>query len=248
MNSDTSYIRGLSRRGLLRAGGAALAAGAFGLAGGRLASPAAASVTPATLPASQYIDLSQPSYDYFPSRNVALHESHHALQGIAFDNVNHRIYIIQQRNGSSGDDLCVNQLDYSGNVTGYMYLPNAGHGVSLGVEPVGTSSYIWAEADSSAPDNTGRGTALQRFKFVSGAAPSSTKFLTGSTNVTCATDPINQRLMVRREVSGSMHFYVYPLAAAAANDFPRRWPRSRCRPGSPAPSRATRCTAATCTC
>lgn len=215
MNPDTPGTPGLSRRGLLQAGGAALAAGAFGLAGARWAGPAAAapaslaaSVTPAALPASQYIDLSQPSYDYFPNRNVPLHESHHALQGIAFDNVNHRIYIIQQRNGSSGDDLCVNQLDYSGNVTGYMYLPNAGHGVSLGVEPVGTSSYIWAEADSSSSTDSGRGTALQRFKFVSGAAPSSKKFLIGSTNVTCATDPINQRLMVRREVSGTMHFYV----------------------------------------
>lgn len=47
----------LSRRSLLKAGGATVAAGALGLAGFGLAAPASAA-----LPSSQYFDLSQPSY------------------------------------------------------------------------------------------------------------------------------------------------------------------------------------------
>ncbi len=207
----TSTARLLSRRSLLKAGGVTAALGL-----GALAFPGAAS---AALPASSYFDLSQPSYDFF-ARNRPLHESHHAMQGIAFDNVNRRMFVIQIRDGSNGDDLCVNQLDFNGNLLGYMHLANAGHGVSFGAEPVGTSTYLWTEADSSSPDDSGRGTALQRFKFVSGTTPANVrKFFTGSTNVTCATDPVNNRILIRRSVSGRMEFSAYSLAAASAGDF-----------------------------
>lgn len=205
----------LSRRSLLKAGGATVAAGALGLAGLGFAAPASAA-----LPSSQYFDLSQPSYDFFPNRNRPLHGSHHAMQGFTFDNVNRRLFVIQQRDGSTGDDLCVNQLDWDGNVVGYMNLENAGHGVSIGVEAVGTSSYLWTEANSDASDDSGRGTALQRFKFVSGQTPTSVrKFFTGSDNVTCATDPVNNRILIRRSVSGHMQFTAYSLTAASAGDF-----------------------------
>ncbi len=201
----------ISRRTLLKTG---LAAAALGTAGLKLAGDAAA-----VLPNSQYLDLSQPSYDLF-ARNRPLHESHHVMQGLTIDNVNNRIYIAQAKNVGSGDDLCINQLDFTGKVTGYMYLDNAGHGVSIAAEPVGSSTYIWAEANSSANDDTGRGTALQRFKFVSGAAPSGVKkYLTGSTDITAATDPINQRIMIRRSIGGHMHFDVFTQAAATAGDF-----------------------------
>jgi hypothetical protein len=206
--------RPVSRRTLLKAGGAALGLGGLAAAGLGFAAPASAA-----LPTSQYFDLSQPSYDFF-ARNRPLHGLHHAMQGMAFDNVNRRLFVIQQRDGSTGDDLCVNQLDLNGNLVGYMLLENAGHGVSIGVEPVGTASYLWTEADSSSSTDSGRGTALQRFKFVSGQTPSSVrKFFPGSTNVTCATDPVNQRILIRRSISGTMHFTAYSLAAASAGDF-----------------------------
>lgn len=200
-----------TRRTMLKATGASL----LGLgAASALTAPSAS----ATVPASQRFDLSQPSSERF--REVTLHETHHAMQGMAYDNVNRRLYIVQARNGTDGDDLCINQLSIDGTPTGHMHIDNAGHGVSIGAEPVGSSTYIWMECDSDAHTPDGRGTALARFKFVNGASPSGVqKFLTGSKTITCATDPENKRLLVRRNESGSMHYSLFPLASAAAGDF-----------------------------
>jgi hypothetical protein len=201
----------LSRRSMVKAAGAGL----LGLGAG-LALPAA--TASATVPASQRFDLSQPSYERF--RSVSLHETHHAMQGMAYDNVNHRLYIAQIQNGSDGDDLCINELTIDGELTGYMHVTNAGHGVSIGVEPVGSASYIWMECDSDAHSDAGRGTALARFKFVDATAPASVqKFLTGSKTITCASDPVNNRLLVRRNEGGSMYYSLFAMADAAAGKF-----------------------------
>ncbi|HEY7593846.1 MAG TPA: teichoic acid biosynthesis protein C [Actinophytocola sp.] len=202
----------LSRRSLLRAGGGIAATAALAGAGTALAGPASA-----TVPESEYFDITKDSHDLF--RGKMLHESHHVMQGFTFDNVNRRLFVVQTQNGSSGDDLCVNQLDFAGNQVGSMHLDSAGHGVSIGVEPVGTDSYIWMECDSDGTGPTARGTALARFKFVNGGTPSVRKFLTGSDTITCATDPVNERIVVRRKEGGVMHYSLYSLADAAAGDF-----------------------------
>ncbi|MEV7094283.1 teichoic acid biosynthesis protein C [Amycolatopsis sp. NPDC051045] len=204
--------RALSRRSLFRAGAATAAAlGAGALFAGTAAAEGAG------IPGSPYFDITKPSYDLF--RSKMLHESHHVMQGFAFDNVNRRLFIVQAQNGTSGDDLCVSQLSFSGELLGSMHVNHAGHGVSLGVEPVGTASYIWMECDADGTTTESRGTALARFKFVDGGTPSVKKFLTGSKNITCATDPVYQRMAVRRDEGGRMWFSVYPLAKAAAGDF-----------------------------
>ncbi|MBB5851259.1 teichoic acid biosynthesis protein C [Amycolatopsis umgeniensis] len=201
-----------SRRSLLRAGGGLAATTALLGTGAVFAGPASAA-----MPVSQRFDLTKPSYDEF--RSKILHESHHVMQGFAFDNQNVRIFIVNARNGGTGDDLCVTQVNFSGEIQGSMHLNNAGHGVSIGVEPVGADSYIWMECDSDGPTGDGRGTALARFKFVNGGTPSVKKFLTGSDTITCATDPVNKRIAVRRKEGGKMFISVYPLASAAAGDF-----------------------------
>ncbi|MEU8632245.1 teichoic acid biosynthesis protein C [Amycolatopsis sp. NPDC048633] len=203
--------RTLSRRSLFRAG--AVTAAALG-AGAVFAGTAAGADG---VPASPYFDITQPSYDLF--RGKLLHESHHVMQGFAFDNVNRRLFVVQAQNGTSGDDLCVNQLSFSGELLGSMHLAHAGHGVSIGVEPVGTASYIWMECDADGTTTDARGTALARFKFVNGGTPSVKKFLTGSKTITCATDPVYQRIAVRRSEGGKMWYSVFPLASAAAGDF-----------------------------
>jgi hypothetical protein len=194
-----------SRRGMLKAGGAALlSAGAAGVLTVGEAS--------AAVPASKRFDLSKPAYDVF--RKTLLHEKHHAMQGMAFDAENRRLFISQVRDGSSGDDLCINRLDESGEVTGHMHVDNAGHGVSIGVEPHGKDSYVWVECDSDRNDDKGRGTALARFKFVDGAAPSGVKkFFTGSKTITCATDPVHKRILVRRNESGRMTLRLYDFSS-----------------------------------
>lgn len=201
----------MSRRNMFRATGAGL----LGI-GATIALPGLPAS--ASVPKSKRFDLSQPSYKRF--RSVSLHESHHAMQGMAYDNVNRRLYIAQIRNGSDGDDLCITELTIGGKPTGHMHVDNAGHGVSIGVEPAGSATYIWMECDSSEHSDAGRGTALARFKFVNGGSPSSVKkFLTGSKTITCATDPINKRLLVRRNEGGKMHLSLFSLADAAAGKF-----------------------------
>lgn len=201
-----------SRRAVL---GAGIACGAAGILG-TTAQPAAAA-----LPPSPQFDLSGPAVPFF-APNRPLFASHHVMQSIAVDDRNRRMFILQQRNGSSGDDLVVNQLDVDGNVTGSMQVPDAGHGVSFGVEPVGSRSFIWMEADSNVPTNDGRGTALQRFVFEDGKPPRGVlKYWTGSDNVTCSIDPVYQRMLVRRIEDGRMRFRGYDLDAAARGDFGR---------------------------
>jgi hypothetical protein len=196
---------GFSRRRLLKVGGATvLAAGG----GGVLATQQAS----AAVPASKRFDLSKPSYDVF--RGVLLHEKHHAMQGMAFDAENGHLFIANARDGASGDDLCISRLTLSGKVTGRMHIDNAGHGVSIGVEPRGADSYVWVECDSDSNDGSGRGTALARFKFVDGKSPSGVrKFFKGSKTITCATDPVNKRILIRRKESGKFTLRLYDFSS-----------------------------------
>jgi hypothetical protein len=95
--------------------------------------------------------------------------------------------------------------------------------LSIGVEAVGAASYIWMECDSDETSSDGRGTALARFKFVNGGTPSVKKFFTGSNTITCATDPIHNRITVRRSeaarcATASIHWPLPPRATSA-----RRW-------------------------
>jgi hypothetical protein len=132
---------GISRRQLLAKGGGVAAA----VVGGTLLTgwQAAASVPP-----SPRFDLTQPSHDLF--RHQPLFQQT-VMQSFTFDNVNRRLFAAQLRNGASSDangDVCVTQLDFAGTQLGQMFLNGFGHGVSIGVEPVGSTSFLWTEVDS----------------------------------------------------------------------------------------------------
>jgi hypothetical protein len=220
----------LDRRTILKLGLGTAAAATLGAAvlGAETYSSTPANATPNDpgLPETNRFYVSKPSHELF--RTKPLHASHHAMQSFAFDNVNHRLFIAQERNGSNGDDLCINRVRFDGTVDGYMYLANAGHGVSIGVEPVGSDSYIWMECDSVGTGSNARGTALARFKFVNGAAPSGVKkFLHGSSTITCATDPIYHRLIIRRHEGNAFYYRVFDLTAAGKGDFTRELARIR---------------------
>nr|CDP30319.1 Putative FacC-like extracellular signaling protein [Podospora anserina S mat+] len=177
----------------------------------------------AQLPSSPRFDLTKPSYDLF--RHKTLHDST-VQQSFTFDNPNARLFVSQRRNGadSSLGNLCITQLDFSGNQVGYMHLTGFGHGVSFGAQAVGTSTYLWTEVDAN---SNGYGTRLARFKFTSGtslsaSSPTLQKFkpIPAATEFTCSIDPVNNRLIVRYYLPGSgKHMAVYTLAAATAGDF-----------------------------
>ncbi len=207
--SEASSSATLGRRTLFKALWTAGAAGALGLTYRALAEP----------PATRF-DLAAPTSPFFGVQQTVLHEKFRILQSFGFDNANRRLFIAQLQDGSDGDDLCVSQVDHDGTLLGYMHVPDAGHGVSIGVEPVGDESYLWTEARSSSPSAKGRGTALQRFAYRSGGQPRDAQiFLPDSDNITCATDADSERLLVRRDVDGVPEFMVYDLAAARDGDF-----------------------------
>jgi hypothetical protein len=207
----------ISRRQLLvAAGGLAVGAAGSGLG----AWPATADVPP-----SPRFDLTQPSHDLF--RDKPLFQQT-VMQSFTFDNVNRRLFVAQLMNGSSSNaagDLCINQLDFAGNQLGHMFLTGFGHGVSIGAEPVGSSTYLWTEVDSV---NT-RGTRLARFRYANGttldhASSTLEKHLpiTGIDTVTCATDPVNERLVMRYRTGGTFRYAVYRIADIRAGVYDRK--------------------------
>lgn len=218
----------LSRRKLLGLGGGIAATAALAPV---LASSAPALALPAgaaSVPETQYFDLTQPSYDLFRGKTLAAGT---VMQSFTFDNVNRRLFVAQLMNGSTSaanGDLAISRLDFSGNLLDHMYLKGFGHGVSIGVEPSGSTSYLWTEVDAApgAGDGTARGTRLARFAYSAGATYTNTssqlakhKPIAG-TEQTAAVDPINNRLVVRyRDASGAFRFVIFDLAAAAKGDF-----------------------------
>ncbi|MFJ4767829.1 teichoic acid biosynthesis protein C [Streptomyces uncialis] len=252
MNNTSQF----NRRDFLGWGGVAAltVAGVGSGAGAALANPGASPATGATaagLPPSKLIRVegnTGPAY----FREETLREGT-VIQSIGFDNINRRLYYAQLIQGGrqlpgesaplSGDtrdlhgDLAVTEWTLgadaadgsgTGRMTGYMYLRGFGHGVSFGVEPSGSSTYLWTEVDAvqNIKDKTSRGKRLCRFKFASSATPldatnaSLQKFtpVPGSVNNTASVDPLNNRLIVRYSLGG-MHYRVHDLAKARAGDF-----------------------------
>lgn len=214
----------LSRRGLLGLGGGIAAAAALGPAAPALARAARA----ASVPESPYFDLTQPSYDLFRDKPLT---DGTVMQSFTFDNVNHRLFTAQltdDTDSAKNGNLTISRLDFSGNVQDHMYLKGFGHGVSIGVEPSGSTSYLWTETDGAPgmSDGTARGTQLARFAYKAGATYTNTssqltkrKPIAG-TEQTPAVDPINNRLAVRYlDPSKKYRYVVFPLSAAAAGDF-----------------------------
>lgn len=197
MTTTTTLTRGFDRRVLLKA------TGIVGLAVGGLAyAPTAARA----LAGSPRIDLTSPNQTLFEHK--VLHHTTMVTKSLAFDNANARLFVLQAQGGAAGD-LCLNQVSFSGAVLGTMHVKGSGRGLSFGVESVGTDSYIWMEGARAA---SGGATALTRFKWVAGAVPTGAQtFFPGSSEISCAIDPICKRLLVRKlESSGYVH-HVYEL-------------------------------------
>lgn len=172
--------------------------------------PPAATTT--TSPVGPVFDLSQPARTLLT--DVRLHEARRPLQGIAFDVVNERLFIAQQRDGRPGADLCINQLSLAGDVISHLHVDNAGHGQSFGVEPVGSTSYLWLEWDANENTTDGRGTELARFAFVPPRPRTVRTFFDAGVEVGCAIDPVNHRILIRRPEEGGTFYTLFDLDQA----------------------------------
>ncbi|MEO3875774.1 teichoic acid biosynthesis protein C [Nonomuraea sp. B12E4] len=199
----TSHVR-VSRRGLLKIGAGVAATAVLA------AEPAAA--------AEGRFQLTAPSTSLIWKK--ALYDET-VLQSIAFDNRNGHIYTLQVKNGAgsgAAGHLCLSKLSLTGTVLGHMYLMGFGHGVQFGVEPSGTSAYLWTETDAVSDGTSSRGTRLARFKFVNGqtlttSSPALTKYkpIAEADNTTCAIDPSTNRLVMRYWDGSRFRYALYSL-------------------------------------
>ncbi|MCO6006202.1 hypothetical protein NE236_14510 [Actinoallomurus purpureus] len=142
-----------------------------------------------------------------------------AAQSFAFDNAHRRIYVAELGPGAtSGGNLYITQLNWSGTRLGHMTLKGFGHGVSIGLEVMGSTPYLWTEVDVD--PKKGRGRRIARFKYAAGRTLTSTssalkKFdlVPGATAETVSIDQTYKRIVLRYFKGTSKHYATYDLAA-----------------------------------
>ncbi|WP_225799085.1 hypothetical protein [Streptomyces sp. NK15101] len=161
-----------------------------------------------------------------------------APQAIATDTRNGYVFVLQMESGSQEDieqgNMRLNRIDrLTGRVIDSMQLKGFGHGISMGVEPQGTETYVWTEVGplhlSKRADGTVKaafGKAVTRFLYqentiLDGNSPTLRKFTPpGSTSSTGPSiDPVNNLLCVMYHKDGKRTFTRYDLAAAAAGNW-----------------------------
>jgi TAT (twin-arginine translocation) pathway signal sequence len=153
----------LNRRRFLQAGGAAAGASLLGPLLGNRANAAALDdvVSAAGVANTAQLNIHAPSNPFFNQIDLA---STTPMQSFAFDSDNLNVYTVQLTvNGTLGELTCT-KLDFAGHEVepSWLHLRGFGHGVQIGVQPVGGSAYVWVEtlvADS------GYGTQIARFMF-----------------------------------------------------------------------------------
>ncbi|SDE56303.1 hypothetical protein SAMN02799630_05474 [Paenibacillus sp. UNCCL117] len=188
---------------------------------------------------SKLFDLSDPAEEII--REKTLHNGT-VLQSFAYDNVNRHIYVVQLMAGGQqlpgesapvsganrdlNGDLTLTQLDWEGNETGHMFLKGFGHGVQIGVEPVGQTAYLWTETDSVAEGTSGWGTKLARFAFENGKilTPDSPELekhqlIPGADRTTVNIDQAHGLLTMRYRQAGVFHFAVYDLQQVKEGEY-----------------------------
>ncbi|MEV4949376.1 hypothetical protein [Streptomyces sp. NPDC053755] len=155
-----------------------------------------------------------------------------APQAIATDTVNGHVFVLQVESSAtaSAGNMYLNRIDRQTGVrTGSMQLKGFGHGLAMGVEPVGADSHVWTEVGPLhvTSGGTAFGKAVTRFRFEDGAVldgaaiPQERKFTApGSTAGTGpSTDPVNGLLTVMYHQGGERRFTRYDLTGAAAGDW-----------------------------
>jgi hypothetical protein len=158
------------------------------------------------------------------------------MQSFAYDPV-HRVWIFAQLTWgqpASAGDLTLTRVSAAGVRLGWMHLRGFGHGLSVGAEPCGTGTCVWAEARAVAEPALGwalpgsYGTGIARFAWRSSATltPSSAGVAVyapngGQPEQTPSVDWAD-RLIAVQYWSAALRVFrwaVYPLAAFRARDY-----------------------------
>ncbi|TDE15096.1 teichoic acid biosynthesis protein C [Jiangella asiatica] len=229
--------RFVTRRGVLRAGGAVAASVAVGavaapvVAGSVPVAPAGRSGLPGRSPS---FDLAAPYEELVV--NTGLHDQRTIMQSFAVDSAGGHLYVVQITQGGTvlpgdepGDeeyarraargDLTMSKLDLAGNLLGHMYLQRFGHGVAIGVERTGRSVHLWTEVDAVTEGTSGWGTRLLRFPFADGTVIDAERtpdlqrreLLPGVDRTTCNVDPAYRTLVMRYRRDGAFRYALFSV-------------------------------------
>ncbi|MFG2006086.1 hypothetical protein ACGFNU_43740 [Spirillospora sp. NPDC048911] len=224
-----------SRRRALTLGGRAAATVALGslITGTRAADALAADASVA-----RRFDIAATSHSLL--WNETIHPGT-VMQSFGFDDLRGHLYFVQvldEVDAGPAGRLRVTRTNLAGDVLGEMILRDGagtgwGHGMSVAVESTPVDVRLWVEVDGAVREDgldcTGR--ALARIPFVDGATltPFSAgvekhRLIRGATDVTCALDPVNNRLVQRYVVAGTARYAVYSLDDVVARRYhPVAW-------------------------
>jgi len=187
------------------------------------------------IPATGRFSLSAEPATFFKAKR--LYEERHVLQSFAFDDSGGHLYVLQVEGANAAGtfaehsvrgDLVLTKLSLDGEIiAGHMVLRGFGHGVSMAIERVDDSIYVWTEVDSEpTPRNSGRGSKLGRFRFVDGvtletSSTSIQKFapLAGARVCTPSIDPTTGRIAMRYvSTEGGWRVALFDLVALKAGN------------------------------
>lgn len=142
------------------------------------------------------------------------------MQSFAYDAVN-KVWIFAQVKNASTGALTLTKISPTGQKLGYMTLTDFGHAVSIGVEPMGSTTYVYTESHSvQNSSGIGFGTKIARFAWVNSATISSTsssvttyQVASGAISVTPMVDAVKNRITVQYKPSATARkqWVVYPL-------------------------------------
>jgi hypothetical protein len=162
---------------------------------------------------------------------VTLHDPSPA-QDAVYDSVHHFWIVAQCSYPGAAGEITLNKVSPTGALLGYMKLKGAwGHGLSIGVEPVGATTYIWTEAVGKPEPALGAGanpgvygTRIARFAWVSGrsiyATSSGVSIYAGNQPAeTPSVDAARNLIAIHYWSSGTFRFVVYSLAAFKAHSY-----------------------------
>ncbi len=162
------------------------------------------------------------------------------MQSFAYDTTN-KVWIFAQVMGSThfnksaaqhalDGDITLTKVSATGQILGAMYLNGFGHGVSIGVEPVGSATYVWTESNAhlSSGSTNAFGTRVARFAWVNGGVltPTSSSVATyavhpGSTSVLPIVDASKNRITIQynNASEGGFHWSIHALDKFKSRNF-----------------------------
>ena len=162
--------------------------------------------------------------------NVALHDAS-VQQSFAYDATNH-VYVFAQSSypGAAGD-ITLTKTTATGAVLGYMHLKGFGHGLSIGLEPASTATYVWTEAVGvqepalgGSADAGVYGTKIARETWINGATLTPTSrgvalFAGNQPEESPSIDMAHGLIGVHYWSSGTFRYVVYRLADFKARHY-----------------------------